>query len=184
MDRDQILDRLDVCESRLVENLRSTQEVLDQLREIRRSITDEQSGMLPDRLPSSLPTEQRQEIVQAVFDAMGFASDTRPRDLHLLIRDDVDHSYKVGRRRLNLTDTEAQIMDMLWHGAPSPVSRDEIHASLYLGEVKPSAGVIDVFLSKLRQKLKLASNGHEYLESVRGRGWSLRTDLCGRGNAI
>lgn len=178
MGRDQILDYLGSCESRLLESRRSIQEALDQLQEIRSLLTEQSpDAQSPTREPA-LRQEQKQEIVEAVLEALG-SSDVARQDLFMLVRQDSEGTYRIGRRRLNLTETETQIMDLFWHAAPNPVSRKEIHASLYLEEEdKPGEGVIDVFLSKLRQKLKLASNGSEFLESVRGRGWGLRLDYC------
>jgi hypothetical protein len=175
MSRDQMSKLLDSCESRLLESLCATQEVLDQLRQIRISLMEQQTDH-GRTIP--LPNDQREKIVQAVLDAMGSAGESENRDLILLVRNQSDGTYGIGRRRLNLTETETQIMDLFWSAKPEPVSRNELHASLYPGVDKPNAGVIDVFLSKLRQKLKLASNGREHLESIRGRGWALRSGLC------
>src|SRR3546814_18617882 len=62
-------------------------------------------------------------------------------DHHLTLNYSLDEdSYKVGRRRLSLTETEKQILDLLWQSMPRPLSREAIHAALYVEEEKPNLG--------------------------------------------
>ncbi|HUD92108.1 MAG TPA: winged helix-turn-helix domain-containing protein [Sphingobium sp.] len=89
-----------------------------------------------------------------------------------------DESYSIGRRRIALTETEANILHIFRQVMPGPVSREMILSRLYDAQTRPGAGAIDVFVSKLRQKLSLASEGREYIESIRGKGWALRPELC------
>jgi DNA-binding response OmpR family regulator len=39
---------------------------------------------------------------------------------------------------------------------------------------QPQPKIIDVFISKLRKKLRMASNGAEFIETIPQRGWILR----------
>jgi two-component system, cell cycle response regulator CtrA len=45
---------------------------------------------------------------------------------------------------------------------------------LYGGMDEPEMKIIDVFICKLRKKLAAASNGKDYIETMRGRGYVLR----------
>jgi two-component system cell cycle response regulator CtrA len=45
---------------------------------------------------------------------------------------------------------------------------------LYGGMDEPELKIIDVFICKLRKKLKNATRGEEYIETVWGRGYVLR----------
>jgi len=45
---------------------------------------------------------------------------------------------------------------------------------LYGGMDEPVMKIIDVFMCKLRRKLADASNGKNYIETLRGRGYVLR----------
>jgi two-component system, cell cycle response regulator CtrA len=85
-------------------------------------------------------------------------------------------SVFVGRRKLHLTETEYEVLEHLWEAKPNVVSRGELLSRLYGDEAKPGERTIDVFISHIRQKLKLASDGHEFLEVVRGQGWILRAE--------
>ncbi len=46
---------------------------------------------------------------------------------------------------------------------------------LYAGRDEPETKIIDVFVCKLRKKLAQASGGKNYIETVWGRGYMLRT---------
>ena len=46
--------------------------------------------------------------------------------------------------------------------------------NLYGGMDEPDAKIIDVFICKLRKKLAVASQGHNFIETVWGRGYLLR----------
>jgi DNA-binding winged helix-turn-helix (wHTH) protein len=46
--------------------------------------------------------------------------------------------------------------------------------NLYGGMDEPEIKIIDVFMCKLRKKLAKASNGKDYIETVRGQGYVLR----------
>lgn len=82
-------------------------------------------------------------------------------------------SYVLGSRHVHLTDLERSILDLLWDAAPAPLSRDRIVEKL---NARP--GSVEVCVSKIRQKLILMSDGSGHIESIRGRGWKLRTALC------
>ena len=45
---------------------------------------------------------------------------------------------------------------------------------LYGGMDEPPMKIIDVFMCKIRKKLSEASGGHDYIETIWGRGYSLR----------
>ena len=99
------------------------------------------------------------------------APDVKPA--FLLSYCEQDHSYRVGSRRIALTEMERGSLDLLWRASPRPTARDLIASKL-----SSSPGSIEVLVSKLRQKLALMSNGHNFIESVRLQGWVLRGPLC------
>ena len=178
MDRDRLFDLLGACETNLLKSLNMTQEALDIIRQARGSWSDD--TMRPSDREHSLPNAERDEVVKQVLAAL-----EQPRngaapggDMWSLIYRKAEESYSIGRRRVALTDSEANILGIFWRSMPEPVSRDTLLATLYPHDHKPGSGVIDVFVSKLRQKLNLASDGREFLESIRGKGWALRPDQC------
>ena len=56
---------------------------------------------------------------------------------------------------------------------------------LYGGLDEPELKIIDVFVCKIRKKLREATGGHDYIETVWGRGYVLRDpqDMAGVASA-
>ncbi|HEX7858444.1 MAG TPA: winged helix-turn-helix domain-containing protein [Sphingobium sp.] len=180
MAHDRILDLLSACEARLQDTVRTASEALEAIRIAREEMLTRSDGDLPLPSTETPATSWRDDLVQQVLAALkdAPARGVDPGARQTLNYRKEDQSYGVGRRRMSLTETERHILDIFWQAMPEPVSREMILTTLYRHGDKPGAGAIDVFVSKLRQKLKLASNGQEFLESVRGKGWALRPELC------
>lgn len=109
-----------------------------------------------------------------------FVSEVTVQSVLPLQRCRVDGIFRVGERKLPLTDSEERVLAMLWEASPEAVSREAIFTALYLQEKKPGRAVIDVFVSGLRQKLKLAGDGSGYIVSVPRKGWALQGERCQR----
>ena len=56
----------------------------------------------------------------------------------------------------------------------TPLSKEMFLNYLYNGLDEPIIKIIDVFICKLRRKIAGASNGKDYIETVRGCGYALR----------
>ncbi len=70
-----------------------------------------------------------------------------------------------------------------WRGPHQPAQghdagQGNVHEPLYGDRDEPEEKIIDVFICKLRKKLANASGGKNYIETVRGRGYALRPELC------
>ncbi|WP_168355908.1 winged helix-turn-helix domain-containing protein [Sphingomonas gei] len=167
-------DLLLTCEERLVDTRQVLSELLDAVRRTR-GLT--QDGAASDPMPALLAPEALTQMLAALEPWASDAPRRRapPRSLR---RD--EGIFYIGQRRLPLSDTETRVLAEIWEAPSEPVSRDAIFAALYPREDKPGIGVIDVFVSNLRQKLKLASDGGEYIVSIRGKGWALQSDRCQR----
>jgi two-component system, cell cycle response regulator CtrA len=75
---------------------------------------------------------------------------------------------------LQLTSKEYQMLELLTLRKGSIVSKEMFFNNLYGGIDEPAMKILDVFICKLRKKLVKASNGKDYIETVWGRGWTLR----------
>jgi two-component system cell cycle response regulator CtrA len=53
---------------------------------------------------------------------------------------------------------------------------------MYGGMDEPEQKIIDVFVCKTRKKIVQASGGRDYIETVRGRGYSLREPQAMKAN--
>lgn len=74
-----------------------------------------------------------------------------------------------------LTGKEYQILELLSLRKGNTLTKEMFLNHLYGGMDEPELKIIDVFICKLRKKLSLASNGTNYIETVWGRGYTLRT---------
>lgn len=178
MSQNPLQTLLAACEEKLLESRRAVEEALAALQEAISTIAVEQDQ---ESSGEKLRTPQQDELVKMVLAALGSGKSAPAGDydyLATLTRDHEDNQYRIGRRQISLTDSEEQILNLLWDAAPTPVSRATILGRLYAGKVEPSSGTIDVFMSKLRQKLKFTGSGREFIQSHRGKGWSLNQDFC------
>ena len=73
-----------------------------------------------------------------------------------------------------LTVKEYQMLELLCLRKGSTLSKEMFLNNLYGGMDEPEIKIIDVFMCKLRKKLAKVSNGKDYIETVRGRGYVLR----------
>jgi two-component system cell cycle response regulator CtrA len=135
--------------------------------------------------------------------ALGFGADdyvTKPfhRDelvarIHAIVRRSKGHSQSVIRTgklavnldaktvevdgaRVHLTGKEYAMLEILALRQGTLVTKNMLLTGLYGGKDEPEDGIIQVFLSKLRKKLGLASGGEAYIETVRERGFILKND--------
>jgi two-component system, cell cycle response regulator CtrA len=79
---------------------------------------------------------------------------------------------EVAGQRLHLTGKEYQMMELLSLRKGQTLSKEMFLNHLYGGMDEPEVKIVDVFMCKLRRKLREA-DGHE-IETVWGRGYVLR----------
>jgi two-component system, cell cycle response regulator CtrA len=77
--------------------------------------------------------------------------------------------------KLHLTTKEYQMLALLALRIGSTLTKETFLNHLYGGaDDEPESKIIDVFICKLRKKLANASGGLDYIETVWGRGYTLR----------
>jgi two-component system, cell cycle response regulator CtrA len=78
-------------------------------------------------------------------------------------------------QKLHLTAKEYQILALLALRIGSTLTKEMFLNHLYGGlDDEPDAKIIDVFICKLRKKIANASGDQDYIETVWGRGYTLR----------
>jgi DNA-binding winged helix-turn-helix (wHTH) protein len=177
---DSLVRLLRECETRLVESRRTVDDALDLVRRASELAQEAPSDGKAPALQAVLDSH-RDELVGLVLSALeqsGRTRETRTDYLNSLVYREEENQYRVGRRQVGLTESEKRVLDLLWQAMPQPVSRRHIHQALYADGEQATIGTIDVFVSNLRQKLKLASGGRDFIQSVRGQGWALKQDFC------
>jgi two-component system, cell cycle response regulator CtrA len=76
--------------------------------------------------------------------------------------------------RVHLTHKEYQILELLSLRKGTTVSKETFLSHLYGDKEEPEMKIIDVFICKLRKKLDIVSDGTNYIETIWGRGYTLR----------
>ena len=83
-------------------------------------------------------------------------------------------TVEVDGQRVHLTGKEYQMLELLSLRKGTTLTKEMFLNHLYGGMDEPELKIIDVFICKLRKKLKNATRGEEYIETVWGRGYVLR----------
>ena len=93
-------------------------------------------------------------------------------------------SVEVESRPLHLTGKEYGILELLSLRKGTTLTKEMFLNHLYGGMDEPELKIIDVFICKLRKKLRTASKGANYIETVWGQGYVLREpgEAGGRAN--
>ncbi|MGE0116958.1 MAG: response regulator transcription factor CtrA [Dongiaceae bacterium] len=81
---------------------------------------------------------------------------------------------EVDSQPLHLTGKEYGILELLSLRKGTTLTKEMFLNHLYGGMDEPELKIIDVFVCKLRHKLKAATGGESYIETVWGRGYVLR----------
>ena len=79
---------------------------------------------------------------------------------------------------VHLTGKEYQMLELLSLRKGTTLTKEMFLNHLYGGMDEPELKIIDVFICKLRKKLAEATGGHNYIETVWGRGYVLRDPVA------
>lgn len=118
--------------------------------------------------PSELLARMRAVVRRVDGRRMSASSEFRLGDLRLV---PAGREAWFGRHRLDLTEMEYQILEILARAAGRVVTRDELCAALYQREASPVERAIDVHISHVRKKLGPEAAG--LLQTVRGAGYRM-----------
>jgi two-component system cell cycle response regulator CtrA len=81
----------------------------------------------------------------------------------------------VNGQPIHLTSKEYRILELLSLRKGTALTKEMLLNHLYGGMDEPGQKIIDVFMCKLRKKIANASvSGHDYIETIWGRGYALR----------
>jgi two-component system, cell cycle response regulator CtrA len=83
-------------------------------------------------------------------------------------------TVEVDGARVHLTGKEYAMLELLSLRKGTTLTKEMFLNRLYRGMDEPEIKIIDVFICKLRKKLSHACAGENYIETVWGRGYSLR----------
>ncbi len=126
-------------------------------------------------LPGELLARIRAALRRAASRASAAADPARtPLRAGALTLDPLDCTVALGTGRVALNGAEFRVLQILAARGGETVSRGELLAGLY-GESPPAeTNVVDVYISRIRAKLRNLPDGEDLLANVRGQGWKLR----------
>jgi two-component system KDP operon response regulator KdpE len=87
--------------------------------------------------------------------------------------DPFDQSVSVNGGKIRLSDAEYRIFGALAAALEKVVSRPELLAVLYGKHAPASSKIVDVYISRIRSKLRSVRGGQDILVTVPGSGWRL-----------
>lgn len=89
--------------------------------------------------------------------------------------DQVQRLIRIDGNPIAITEMEYRVLELLAFARNNVVTRTMLLKHLYRrADDQPQPKIIDVFISKLRKKLRMASGGAEFIETIPQRGWILR----------
>ncbi|WP_106516048.1 response regulator transcription factor [Allosphingosinicella deserti] len=131
-------------------------------------------GELLARIRASLrrhgrPLPEAGDAAEGGFDAAG----RLPSRLGSYLLDPFDQSVSFNGGKARLSDAEYRIFGALAGAAEAVLSRAELLAILYGEEAPATSKIIDVYISRVRAKLRDIPGGRDVLQTVTGSGWRL-----------
>ena len=111
--------------------------------------------------------------IHAILRRSATRSDTSLRCGDLLINFEAQIA-RMGDNIVPLTNKEFQMLALLAARPGSTITKEMFLNHLYGGIDEPGIKIIDVFICKLRKKLADAAEGQQYIQTVWGRGYTLR----------
>lgn len=98
-----------------------------------------------------------------------------PIRLGALTLDPAERSMEIKGHQIPLTDGEYTVLQALVANPDATVPKSVILEALYGQDDVRETKIVDVYISRIRQKLRQVEGGEDLIQNFRGRGWSLRT---------
>jgi DNA-binding response OmpR family regulator len=175
MAEDTLSARLVEVESMVDRSRRRFEEGSRLLEEAHRSLADLQQALIGS--PTTLTAEDSEEASSRLLASLKAAGGEMPETLcgGRLAVDQVQRLIRIDGHPIGITEMEYRVLELLAFARNNVVTRAMLLKHLYRrADDQPQPKIIDVFISKLRKKLRMASSGHEFIETIPQRGWILR----------
>lgn len=103
------------------------------------------------------------------------AADEKPIWAGAMKLDPSTLTVTVDGRSANLVPSEYRLLRRLVRDRGAPVSRADLLEELYGVEAPSGSNIVDVYISRIRAKLRPLPGGEDLVANIRGLGWKLRT---------
>jgi DNA-binding response OmpR family regulator len=127
--------------------------------------------------PASVSREQSDEAASKLVASLRASGGEMPDTLcgGRLSVDQVQRLIRIDGHPIGITEMEYRVLELLAFARNNVVTRAMLLKHLYRrADDQPQPKIIDVFISKLRKKLRSAAGGAEFIETIPQRGWILR----------
>jgi two-component system cell cycle response regulator CtrA len=127
--------------------------------------------------PRSLSAEDSEEAASKLLATIKASGGDIPPTLcgGRLSVDQIQRLIRIDGHPIGITEMEYRVLELLAFARNNVVTRQMLLKHLYRrADDQPQPKIIDVFISKLRKKLRNASGGAEFIETIPQRGWILR----------
>ena len=127
--------------------------------------------------PKRVSPEDSEEAASKLLQSLKATGGDMPETLcgGRLSVDQVQRLIRIDGHPIGITEMEYRVLELLAFARNNVVTRAMLLKHLYRrADDQPQPKIIDVFISKLRKKLRSASGGAEFIETIPQRGWILR----------
>ena len=175
--------RLAELESILDRARRRFEEGLRTIEEAHQTFGELQQALLG--APGVMSAEESDEAASRLLSSLKASGADMPATLcgGRLAVDPLQRLIRIDGHPIGITEMEYRVLELLAFARNNVVTRTMLLKHLYRrADDQPQPKIIDVFISKLRKKLRMASSGAEFIETIPQRGWILR-DIDADGKA-
>ncbi len=175
MAEDTLSARLVEIESMLERSRRRFEEGAKLVEDAQRALADTMQALIGS--PVRLSAEDNEEAASQLLASLKAAGGDMPETLcgGRLAVDQVQRLIRIDGHPIGITEMEYRVLELLAFARNNVVTRAMLLKHLYRrADDQPQPKIIDVFISKLRKKLRTATGGVEFVETIPQRGWILR----------
>jgi DNA-binding response OmpR family regulator len=175
MSESNLSARLAEVESMLERSRRRFEEGSRLVDEAHAIVADMQQALIGS--PMVVSPQDSEEAASRLIDSLKASGSEMPETMcgGRLAVDQMQRLIRIDGHPIGITEMEYRVLELLAYARNNVVSRQMLLKHLYRrADDQPQPKIIDVFISKLRKKLRNASGGVEFVETIPQRGWILR----------
>jgi len=175
MAEETLSTRLVEIEAMLDRSRRRFEEGSRLVEEAHKALADIQQALIGS--PIAVSREESEEAASQLLESLKASGSDMPDSLcgGRLSVDQLQRLIRIDGHPIGITEMEYRVLELLAFARNNVVTRAMLLKHLYRrADDQPQPKIIDVFISKLRKKLRNASGGAEFIETIPQRGWILR----------
>ena len=172
---DTLSAQLIEIEAMLDRSRRRFEEGVKLVEKAHRQLGDVQQQLLGS--PATMTADESEEAASKLLMSIKASGGDMPPTLcgGRLAVDQSQRLIRIDTHPIGITEMEYRVLELLAYARNNVVTRTMLLKHLYRRmDDQPQPKIIDVFISKLRKKLRMASGGAEFIETIPQRGWILR----------